>query len=258
MGMQKCFSMFFGGLKCHIRWGCPGQEVESQLKDVQQCLGVTQPCVLPTRVRSSWVGNKHSKIQFYMGVNIYIYIYSVYIYICIYTVYIYIYARIYSIHIHIHIYIYVWICGMWFINNCELGFSSRYLWGFVLLLQCRTRHYCSGCERRYYFVFLWNPAYILLVIYFVGRPPLLVGGELIIFSGLSTFVGQLPIFLGLQIKTFLCLNRRCSVNLPILGYWNIPSFGWLKGLSWWNHVSWMTLHGCRNLFLAGRSRSSFF
>ena len=149
MGMQKCFSMFFGGLKCHIRWGCPGQEVESQLKDVQQCLGVTQPCVLPTRVRSSWVGNKHSKIQFYMGVNIYIY--TACIYICIYTVYI--YARIYSIHIHIHIYIYVWICGMWFINNCELGFSSRYLWGFVLLLQCRTRHYCSGCERRYYFVF---------------------------------------------------------------------------------------------------------
>ena len=20
---KKCFSMFFGGLKCHIRWGCP-------------------------------------------------------------------------------------------------------------------------------------------------------------------------------------------------------------------------------------------
>ena len=111
MGMQKCFSMFFGGLKCHIRWGCPGQEVESQLKDVQQCLGVTQPCVLPTRVRSSWVGNKHSKIQFYMGVNIYIY--SVYIYMYIYSVYI--YMHVYTVYIYIYIYIYVYeyvVCGL--------------------------------------------------------------------------------------------------------------------------------------------------
>ena len=185
MGMQKCFSMFFGGLKCHIRWGCPGQEVESQLKDVQQCLGVTQPCVLPTRVRSSWVGNKHSKIQFYMGVNIYIY--SVYIYMYIYSVYIYICTYIQYTYTYTYIYIYVWICGMWFINNCELGFSSRYLWGFVLLLQCRTRHYCSGCERRYYFV---------------CRPPWLVGGELIIFSGLSLLLVNFPFSLVCRLRHF--------------------------------------------------------